>query len=251
MINVSDVFGRPRNYKGLLIHPIKMKDCDVFYDAVQCLMLSKNSLQDVRFLKMSYLHFLLFVASSELVSFQVKLVSLLELILQTSNFRINVNEKQKYEIIVDDEYIIRERDFDKIKTIISEQNLVDLDDEFINPEVKAKINEAREFLSKRGNRSASLDQQIVSYHCIGKIPYHEIEELTIYQFQKGLARFDHILGAEAIMNARYSGMVEFKDESKLPHWLGHIDDSKKDDGSTIDAEKFKNKASKDLGITNN
>lgn len=245
MISVNDVFGKPRNYKGLLIYPIKMRDCDVFYDAVQCLMLSKNSIQDVNYLKMSYLHFLILVASTELESFQVKLVTLLELVLQTSNFRINVNEKQKYEIIVDDEHIIRERDFDKIKTIISEQNSVDLDDEFINPEVKAKIDEARDFLSKRGNRTASLDQQIVSYHCIGKIPYHEIEELTIYQFQEGLSRFDHILGAEAIMNARYSGMVEFKDESKLPHWLGHIEKVNKNDTLTLDADKFKEE-NKDL-----
>lgn len=251
MNNINDVFGRPRIYKGINIYPIKMRDCDKFYDSVQCLMLSKNSLQDIQFLKMSYLRFLLVVSNTELKGFQDKLMTLLELILQTDNFQIILNDKDKIEIVVDDKYIIRERDFDKIKTIISEQNLVDLDDEFINPEVKAKIEEARAFLNKRGNKVAGLDQQIVSYHCISGISYHEIERLTIYQFQKGLARFDHILGAEAIMNARYSGMVEFKDENKLPHWLGHIEDTQKNEGLLLNANKFKNEASNKLGMVNN
>ena len=144
----------------------------------------KNSLQDVQFLKMSYLRFLLVVSNTELKGFQDKLVSLLQLILQSENFEIILNDKDKIEIVVEDKHVIRERDFDKIKTIISEQNLVDLDDEFINPEVKAKIEEARTFLNKRGNKVAGLDQQIISYHCISGISYHEIEELTIYQFQK-------------------------------------------------------------------
>ena len=250
MINTTDVFGKPRQYRGMSVYPIKMKDCDKFYDAVQCLMLPKNSSQDVELLKMSYLKFLIIVANTELKHFQDKLITLLELILHTDNFKITLNDKEKIEIIVDDEHVIRERDFDKIKTIISEQNLVDLDDEFINPEVRAKINEAREFLSKRGNKAAGFDQQIVAYHCISGIPYREIEELTIYQFQKGLARFDHILGAEAILNARYSGMVEFKDESKIPHWMGHIEDSTKNEEVILDANKFKNKASKELGMVN-
>lgn len=251
MNDINDVFGRPREYKGLNIYPITMKDCDKFYDSVQCLMLSKNSLEDVQFLKMSYLRFLLLVSNSELKGFQDKLVTLLQLILQTDNFEITLTDKNRIEIIVEDKFIIRERDFDKIKTLISEQNLVDLDDEFINPEVKAKIDEARAFINKRGSKVAGLDQQIISYHCISGISYNEIERLTIYQFQKGLARFDHILGAEAIMNARYSGMVEFKDESKLPHWLGHIEDSKKNEGLLLNADKFKNEASNKLGMVNN
>ncbi|MEC1179188.1 hypothetical protein P9B03_11895 [Metasolibacillus meyeri] len=245
-MTVSDVLGKPRKYKGLELHPIKISDCEEFYNVVQCLMLPKNATQDINILRMSYLQFLMLISTNEFTFLIDKLIRLLEMILQTDDFRFNLNDQNKFEIIVKNEIVIRERDFDKLKTMISEQNLIDIDDEFINPEIKKQIDDAKEFLSKHGNRTAGIDQQIVAYHCMSGLPYFEIAQLTIYQFQKGLTRFDHILGAEAILNARYSGFVEFKDNTNLPHWLGHIDDSNTDDGVTLDAKEFIDKANKTI-----
>lgn len=245
-MTVSDVFGKPRKYKGLDLHPIKMRDCEEFYDVVQCLMLPKNATQDINILRMSYLQFLMLISTNELTFLIDKLIRLLELVLKTDDFRFHLNDKNKFEIIIKNEIVIRERDFDKIKTMISEQNLVDIDDDFIHPEVKKQIEDAKEFLHKHGNQTAGIDQQIIAYHCMSKLPYFEIAELTIYQFQKGLTRFDHILGAEAILNARYSGFVEFKENTTLPHWLGHIEDVHKDDGIKLNAKQFIDKANQTI-----
>ena len=248
-LNLSDVWGNPRIYKNIEIHPIRMGDIELFYQHVQCLLLPKNSIQDAQILKMSYLAFLITVSSMEgnEVLLQ-KLINLLHMILKTKNIKFEFNENGRIFIIVDDTNKLNERDFDKIKTIISEQNLIDLDDDFVNDEVRKAIEDARAFLAKRDNKVASLDQQVVAYHCKTGLEYDKIANLTIYQFNKGLSRFDMISSSEAILAARYSGMVEFKDESKIPHWLSHIDEKKKNEDVIINASDFDKKAN-ELGLT--
>lgn len=249
MINLTDVWGKPRVYKNISIHPVRMRDIESFYEYVQCLLIPKSSIHDAQIIKMSYLSFILMVSSMEGNQILLeKLIGLLKLILKTENIQFEFKENGRVYIIVDDENKLNERDFDKIKTIISEQNLIDLDDEYVNPEVKKAIDDARAFMAKKGNKSASLDQQIIAYHCKVGLEYDKIADLTIYQFNKGLARFDLISSAEAILAARYSGMVEFKDESKIPHWLGHIDDRGKNEDVIIAASDFEKKTN-ELGLT--
>ena len=43
-------------------------------------------------------------------------------------------------------------------------------------------------------------------------------------------------------------MVQFKDESKLPHWLSHIEDRNKNEDIIINASDF-NKTANELGLT--
>lgn len=53
-ITTKRAFGKPLNYKGLNVYPVKMKDVDEFYDAVQCLLLPKNDFQQPEIIRMSY-----------------------------------------------------------------------------------------------------------------------------------------------------------------------------------------------------
>ena len=77
-----------------------------------------------------------------------KLLSLYRLVFKTDDIQISMNEKGMAFIIVNG-ISLHERDFDKIKTFISEQNLIDLDDEFIDPGTKKAIQEARAFMAKK------------------------------------------------------------------------------------------------------
>lgn len=246
-INTKKAFGKPIKYKGLNIYPVKMNDADEFYDAVQCLLLPKNDFQQPEIIRMSYFLFLLAMSQNdgghEILE---KLLSLYRLVFKTEDIQISMNEKGMAFIIVNG-ISLHERDFDKIKTFISEQNLIDLDDEFIDPGTKKAIQEARAFMAKRKTKQADLEQQIIAYHCKSGLPYHEIEHLTLYQFHKGLIRMDYMVSSDAILNARYTGMIEFKNEQDLPHWLGHIEEPQKNEDVIITKSAFDQQMKK-LGL---
>lgn len=246
-INTKKAFGKPTLYKGLEIYPVRMIDADDFYDYIQCLLLPKNEFQEPEVIRMSYLMFLLAISQNEDgKDILNKLIALYRLIFRIEDIQITINEKGMAFIIVNN-ILLHERDFDRIKTIISEQNLIDLDDEFIDLDTKKAITEAREFLAKRKSRQANLEQQIIAYHCKSGLPYHEIENLTLFQFHKGLIRMDYMVSSDAILNARYSGMVEIKNDQDLPHWLGHIEEPKKNEDVIITKSAF-DKQIKTLGL---
>lgn len=245
---IAKALGRPINYKGLKLHPIKLVDADEFYDLVQCLAIPKNDFQEPEIIRMSYLEFLI-AMSQYPEGYEVlrKLLLLYEMVFKTSDITIDVNDNQMVFIIVDG-VKLHEMDFDKIKSLIGEMNLVDLEDEMMDLETKNEIREAEKFLAKKKKeKGANLEQQIIAYHCALGISYEEIENLTIFQFHKGLIRADYIQNATAVNQARYSGMVDFKDEQKLPHWLDNIDDSSKNKESVISLEEMTKKA-KDAGL---
>lgn len=245
--STKKAFGKSTTYKGLNIYPVRMVDADEFYDYVQCLLLPKSDFQEPEVIRMSYFMFLLALSQNkDSPDLLAKLIALYRLIFKTEDIQFTINEKGMAFIIVDG-MSLHERDFDKIKTIISEQNLIDLDDEFIDPGTKKAIQEARAFMAKRKTKQADLEQQIVAYHCKSGLPYHEIENLTLYQFHKGLIRMDYMVSSDAILNARYSGMVEFKNEQDLPHWLGYIDEPKKNEDVIMTKSAF-DKQMKQLGL---
>lgn len=139
------------------------------------------------------------------------------------NTVITLNENLK-ELINTKSVILIEKDFNKIRKIILQQNLIKFDDELMNPEVKKALEEAQEFLNKRnGNKQATLEELIFSYGCNicnGKTQdYQDIKELTVYQFYKGLERKS--LSNQQLMLSTAMGMGGIKPED-VPNWLDHI-----------------------------
>ena len=240
LIEIQDLQGLPRKLNSRIsLYPIKMKDALDFYECVPVLNLNKNDTDNIEVLRMSYLKFLIlmFTQFQELKHLEDKLMKLLRLILRTDNIELRIKDNGKYFILVDGELEISEFDFKKLKTIVSEQNMIGLDDENINPEFKKKLKEAEEFMAKRAKKPASLKQRILSYQYEMKLPLDTIFELTLYQFNSGLETINHIKNADNIQQALYSGMVTFKDETKLPNWLSAIE--KGDNPLVMDAEQLK------------
>lgn len=250
-IDLDNVWGNPKYYRNIPIHPVQMENIEKLYDAVQCLLIPKNTIQDPTILKMSYLAFIILISSDENNRhFFDKLVTLIKLISRSENIMFDVDEKNRYAIIIDGEIIIKERDFEKIKVIVGEQNLIDVSDESLGTDFDKAKNEARAFMNKRNKKMADLEQQIIAYKCVSKTSYDDIRKMTIYQFRKELERYDLIKSADVLQNAQYSGMVSFKEGTTIPHWLDQIEDKNPDDDIVMSKEQL-DKLVSDKGIANN
>ncbi|MFJ3388764.1 hypothetical protein [Lysinibacillus sp. NPDC086135] len=244
-IDLDNVWGNPKYYRNIPVHPVQMEYIEQLYDAVQCLLIPKNTIQEPMIIKMSYLAFVIFISSDESNKhFFDKLVTLIKLISRSENIRFDVDEKKKYSIVINDEIVIREKDFDKIKVIIGEQNLIDVSDESLGSEFDKAKSEARAFMNKRNKKMADLEQQIIAYKCVSKSSYEDIKKMTIYQFRKELERYDLIKSADILQNAQYSGMVSFKEGTTIPHWLDQIETKNTDDDLVLTEEQLNQISSK-------
>lgn len=271
---MNDLQGLPRILRNKIpVYPIKMRDALDFYEAIAVLNIPKNATNDPDIIQMSYLKFLLLISASKEASYlRDRLLKLLKLIFRTEDVDLMIkikrerqveNEDGKLELIEEDVYIsilekpdycfiegvqyfvivdgqieLSEFDFSKIKTLISEQNMIDIEDENVNPEFKKAMDEAKEFMAKRGNKPAPLDERLLAYQYEMKLTINDVFDMTLYQFNRSLESISHIKNSDMIQHARFSGMVSFKDDSKLPTWLSAIERSK-DNPLLIDADKLK------------
>ncbi|UUV25858.1 MULTISPECIES: hypothetical protein [Lysinibacillus] len=249
-IDLDNVWGDPKFINGVPIYPVLMKDILNLYEASTCLLIPKNSMSDPKIIKMSYLSFLIeqgrYKENEHLLD---KLDNLLKLVTRADFIDYDIDEKKKLIILVDGKDLIRDRDFEILREIISAQNLIETKDDSLGSDFdKAKAN-AKAYLSKRNGRMADLEQQIIAYRCVQKLPYDEIKNMTIYQFRKELERIDLIKSADVLQNAQYSGMVSFKDGTAIPHWLDYIKDKNPDDGVVLTGEQLK-QINKKNGLVN-
>lgn len=230
-----DILGKPRVFKGREMYPVKVEDAHEFYECVQCIMIQKNSMDNDIFFQMYYLQFLIYLSEQQ-TQFLNMLGRLMQLVFRCKNLEVEILEDGRVYLELDNEFIIKERDFDKIRKIICEQNGLELDDRSMTAEARKILDDAEKFNSQHSNM-ASFAEQIVAYHCEIGIPYTEINNLTLYQFQKGLTRKNYTKEADNVQMAKYYPMMEFKDTNSLPHWLDKIKPNK-DDSATIKLDSF-------------
>lgn len=249
-IDLDNVWGNPKYVKGTPIYPVKIENMIDFYEASNCLIIPKNSMSDPQIIKMSYLSFLIAVSQNpDAEHLFHKLTKLIELVTRGTNIEFYLDEKNKIIISIDDKYTIHERDFDKVREIIGIQNLIETKDDSLGSDFDKAKADAKANLSKRNGRMADLEQQIIAYRCVQKLPYDEIRNLTIYQFRKEIERIDLIKSADVLQNAQYSGMVSFKEGTTIPHWLDHIKDKSPDDDLVLTKEQL-DQISKKNGLVN-
>lgn len=168
-IDLDNVWGDPKYVNGVPFHPVLMKDIVEFYDVSSCLLIPKNSMSDARFIKMTYLSFLIGVSLSEgNEHLYEKLIKLLQLVTRCEEIKITVNEKDKFIIIINEKYEIHERDFDKIREIISIQNLIETKNDSLGSDFDKAKDKAKSDLARRNSKMADLEQQIIAYKCVQK-----------------------------------------------------------------------------------
>lgn len=235
------LYDEPVPYKTLKIYPVTMRDFISFRIFSTCLQLEKDI--NVESILMSYLKFL-YTQSNEEHNYLILLDALFRLCLKVPNakiqFGLDNNENAIFQI---DDTIYNSDDFDNIKEIIAEQNIVELPDMKKDKHVRNKLKETKEFLqNQNGNKPASLEDDIISLAVYTGWELKNIYDMTIRKFMKSIRRADHIFHQTIYMNSLYSGMAEWKDKSAIKHWLSDLDDENDDSKYFKSVDEIKQKA---------
>lgn len=216
------------SYKNIVIYPVLVKNYLEFFYFSECFTLDKNSVNDAKIISMTYLDYLYFVSSDE-KPYIVFFNEILKLITRKENLNISYgrNAKGKAIFLIDDvEY--NSTDFDEIKKIICEYNMVDLPDESIQKEIRDNMKKAQELRSRNNGKMASFEDQMVCVLISSNMSFDDIYKLSIRKFIKILERADAKLHYKIYLGATMSGMVEFKDKSFIKHWMADLNKEKLD-----------------------
>lgn len=152
---------------------------------------------------------------------------------------------EQYEKNIENElFIINGTDFEEIRKIILKQNRIKFDNELLDPEVKKALEDAKKFIEKKNkNNSTTLEDQYLAYHCSIGLKYEDIDNLSIYQFTKGLEMKVHQVNFEVLGTALISGMVSMKGE--MPTWIEHLKDREMYEDVIAESEVYNNFKNKD------
>ena len=237
-------FDEPISYKELKIYPATMKDYIEFHWLVSCLLIDKNSIPDINIISMSYLRFLYYCSAVNEEPYVYMIKALLCMVLH-----IDINSEMYFYVDENDKAFFKVNsveynadDFDAITKIIFEQNCITPIDETIQKEIRDALEKAEQYKMQQNKRKmCSLEEQMICVLISTSLKMNDIYELTIRKFEKILQRVDAKLHYEIYLSASMSGMVKFKDDSVIKHWM---DDLSKDDRYAdvkVDMEEMRNK----------
>jgi hypothetical protein len=241
----------PVPYKNLTLYPVKVKDYDMFYRTVPCLTLEKKSIPDIKIIKMSYLEYLHYLHEN-IKENEIDFLYLFDYLLKLciKNDKVNIqhgyDKKTGKPVFVIGEEIFNATDFDEIRNIITEQNMVVLVDESIQKEVRDKMEEARRIkaqLSGSNSKPASFEDTILCLVAATSLSLEEIYDLPLRKFIRLLQRADAKLHYQIYMTAAMSGMVEIKDKSILRHWMSDLEKENKNEDVLLSFDEIKDKVS--------
>lgn len=248
-------FDLPVPYKGLKLYPISMKDYMLFTSYSRCLTIDKNSIPDLKIISMTNLEYIFYATKENVEETPYLLLfdRLLSLCLKDEESFKNMEEsinrykyddkKGKYFFTIG-ETDYDSDDFDEIRNIIAEQNLVELIDENISKEVRDSLEKAREFKRKQsGTKSISLEDYMIALSVSAGWKLDYIYTMTARKFLKSIRRMDNLIHYKIYLAASMSGMVEFKDKSFIKHWLSELDDENKYSDVSVDLDEIQDKVS--------
>ena len=237
-------YDKPIPYKELLIYPATMDRYLDFHFYITCLLLDKNSIPNPEVITMTYLQFMYYMASTTELPYLYMFKELLKMVLHIDNdsdlwFGTDPNGKAIFKIkgIVYDS-----DDLNKITDIIFLQNSIEHIDDTIQKEVRDAMEKARVYKMKQNEyKMCSLEDQMVCVLISTSLKFEDINKLTIRKFSKILERVDYKLHYEIYLSAEMSGMVKFKDENKLKHWMADLTKSDKYEDVKVDADEMHHK----------
>ena len=244
----------PIPYKGLMIYPIRMRDYVLFNTYVQSLLFDKNEIPDVKIISMTKLEYMYHAIADEnapplllwfdrLLSLCLKDDDTFEDITISVNTRYIRDEKGKPFFLIGGERY-DSADFENIRELICEQNLIELPDTSISKEVRDSLEKAREYRRKlSGSKPASLEDHVISLASATGWTLEYVYDMTVRKFKKSIQRLDNLIHYKIYLSASMSGMVEFKDKSFIKHWLSDIDENDKYGDVSVDLDAMRGKVS--------
>ena len=237
-------YDKPIPYKELLIYPATMDRYLDFHFYITCLLLDKNSIPNPEVITMTYLQFMYYMASTTELPYLYMFKELLKMDLHIDNdsdlwFGTDPNGKAIFKI---KGIIYNSDDLDKITDIIFLQNSIEHIDDTIQKEVRDAMEKAKVYKMKQNEyKMCSLEDQMVCVLISTSLKFEDINKLTIRKFSKILERVDYKLHYEIYLSAEMSGMVKFKDENKIKHWMADLTKSDKYEDVKVDADEMHHK----------
>lgn len=237
-------YDKPIPYKELLIYPATMDRYLDFHFYITCLLLDKNSIPNPEVITMTYLQFMYYMASTTELPYLYMFKELLKMVLHIDNdsdlwFGTDPNGKAIFKI---KGIIYDSDDLNKITDIIFLQNSIEHIDDTIQKEVRDAMEKAKVYKMKQNEyKMCSLEDQMVCVLISTSLKFEDINKLTIRKFSKILERVDYKLHYEIYLSAEMSGMVKFKDENKLKHWMADLTKSDKYEDVKVDADEMHHK----------
>lgn len=241
------IYDDPVPYRGLLLYPVKMRQYLQFLTVARILLLDKNSIPDVKIISMSYLEYV-YSSSTDENLYMTLLDALLRMV-----FHIDYSDEIKYFMDEDGKpyFLIGETrfdsmDFDNIREIVAEQNVLNIPDDKVQKSIRDSIEEAERLRRKAGgNKVAGIEDQMIALSTATGMPLNDIYELTIRKFSKMIERVDLIMHYKIYTAASLSGFVKFKDKSAIKHWLS--DPSRDNLANMIEYDEFEQSVSGAVG----
>lgn len=252
-ITYYTTYDLPIPYKSILIYPIKVQDYLLFSIYNQCLSLDKNSIPDVKIISMTYLEYIYYETREDVNNkpYLLWLDRLFSLCIHDKTFE-NIEEsikrygfdKNKKPIFTIGDETFNSEDFEEIKQIIAQQNMIVLPDFSVSKEVRDSLEKAKEYKNKiSDSKPASLEDYIISLAVVTGWDFDKIYSLSIRKFMKAIERYDLLVHYKIYLASSMSGMVEFKDKSFIKHWLSNTDTEDKYKDVSINLEEIQNKIS--------
>ena len=229
-------FDKPVNYqikdKLIKIYPVAVEDSEVFLSSMSILMVDKNSSPSVEIIQMSYLEFIYKILFQDQTNID-RFVNILKYCLHINSPYIGFNENDKpYLVDKENDILIGPKDFDNIRRLILYQNLIHYDDEYINPELKAAMNEVDE-LRNKGIDTPTIERRIaiITAHC----GLSKKEQLKMTYRSHSLL-FEEVYGEVEYITLRPIALFGGNGD-KIDNWIYK---KKKDkfDGYITDADKY-------------
>ena len=229
-------FDKPVDYqikdKLIKIYPVAVEDSEVFLSSMNILMVDKNSSPSVEIIQMSYLEFIYKILFQDQTNID-RFVNILKYCLHINSPYIGFNENNKpYLVDKENDILIGPKDFDNIRRLILYQNLIHYDDEYINPELKAAMNEVDE-LRNKGIDTPTIERRIaiITAHC----GLSKKEQLKMTYRSHSLL-FEEVYGEVEYITLRPIALFGGNGD-KIDNWIYK---KKKDkfDGYITDADKY-------------
>ena len=248
-------FDSPVPYKKLKLYPIKVTDYMLFNAYSQCFLIEKNYTRDINIISMSDLEYVYYATEKDLEAYPylLWLDRALSLCLreddsfskiENSIERYKYDEKGKPFFEISGEKYT-DKDFNAIKEIVCEQNLIELPDLSISKEVKDSLEKAQEYKNRLNGvgKPASFEEYIISLSVATGWTMEYIYSLTIRKFIKSIQRLDNLIHYKIYLSASMSGFVEFKDKSFIKHWMASLENKDKYSDVSLDLEEVRGKLS--------
>lgn len=150
---------------------------------------------------------------------------------------------KKRKILYIDKFPIARKQFDELRQIVCYQNILDYDDEYIDPELKAELEEAAR-LRNPNQVQPSLEKQEACILTNSAYTFETIKDLTIRKMVLLLRTIDAKLHYMAYRQGELSGMVKFNKE--IDHWIYSNNKPNKFD-SIVSLDSLKDKINKANG----